>query len=243
MRRRVALVTGGSRGIGRACVLEFARRGLDVALTYRNSSVAATEVVGECARSAAHVQAFQYDLLVSDPGELIAAITAHFGSLDSVVLNAGIWQGGRIDQLDPESWWDVVETNLRGTYRLARECIAPLTNSGRGSLVLMSSAVALTGFPGDTAYASAKSAIVGFTRSLAREVVRDGVRVNAVAPGFVETDMTAEVPESSRRRIVAETPMGRLGRAEEIARTVAFLSEDATFTTGVILPADGGWSV
>lgn len=240
---RTALVTGGSRGIGRACVIEFARRGVDVAFTYHRASEAADEVLFATNNLPGRAWALQYDLLDGAPSALLAAVLKRSGRLDSVVLNAGVWEGGRIGDLDPDAWWRVLETNLRGDYRIARDALPSLVHSPAGSLVLVSSAVALTGFPGDTAYASAKAAMLGFARSLAQEVGDKGVRINVLAPGFVETEMTAAISAPVRERILRRTVLRRFGTPVEMARAAVFLSEDATFTTGTVLCADGGWSL
>jgi 3-oxoacyl-[acyl-carrier protein] reductase len=240
---RTVLVTGGSRGIGRACVLEFARRGADVAFTYRGSAEASAELAASAADLPGRVLAFPYELRDGDAAQLVARVEESLGPLDSAVLNAGVWAGGRLGEVDPLAWWRVLETNLRGNHWLARAAIPSLLRSHSGSLVLMSSAVALTGFPGDTAYASAKAAMLGFARSLAHEVGHLGVRVNVLAPGFVETGMTSAIAEPARDRILRRTVLRRFGTAEEIARAAVFLSEDATFTTGAVLSADGGWTL
>jgi 3-oxoacyl-[acyl-carrier protein] reductase len=177
-------------------------------------------------------------------GEAPAATTAaHFGRLDSVVLNAGIWAGGLLERIDPGSWAEVVQRNLVGAAQLCRACLPYLRNGENPSIVLVSSVVGEIGFPGDTAYAAAKAGMIGLARSLAKEVARDKIRVNVLAPGFAETDMTAGVSESARRRIVDRTLLGRFGSPAEIAQAAVFLSEDATFCTGTVLNADGGWSI
>lgn len=240
---RTVLVTGGSRGIGRACVLEFAARGVDVAFTYHRGADAAETVLEAAGNLPGRVRAFRHELLDGDATELVSGVVDSFGRLDSAVLNAGMWNGGRLGELDPDAWWRVLETNLRGNQRLAREALPSLLESPSGSLVLVSSAVALTGFPGDTAYASAKAAMLGFARSLAHEVGSQGMRVNVLAPGFVQTEMTSAIPDGSRERILRRTVLRRFGAAEEVARAAVFLSEDATFTTGAVLSADGGWTL
>jgi 3-oxoacyl-[acyl-carrier protein] reductase len=240
---RTVLVTGGSQGIGRACVVEFARRGVDVGFTYRHNVDAAEMVVRDTVGLPGRVRAFRHDLLDGDASALVTGVEDLFGPLDGAVLNAGIWAGGRLDQLDPETWWRVLETNLRGNHRLARAALPGLLRSPSGSLVLVSSAVALTGFPGDTAYASAKAAMIGFARSLAHEVGGHGVRVNVLAPGFIDTELTSAISQPARERILRRTVLGRFGTVEEIARAAVFLAEDATFTTGTVLSADGGWTL
>ncbi|WP_347595386.1 SDR family oxidoreductase [Acrocarpospora sp. B8E8] len=225
--RRRALVTGGARGIGRAIVSELADRAVDVVFTSRKPSPEMAD-------------AEPYDLLDGDAEDLIDRCVRRLGGLDTVILNAGEWAGGRIEKLPPQDWWRVVETNLRGNHLLARAALPALRASGAGSLLLVSSVIGQAGFPGDTAYASAKSAMTGFARALAKE---SGVRVNVLAPGFVDTDMTTGLGERARRRIVERTVLGRFGTAEEIARAAVFLAEDATFCTGAVLTVDGGWTL
>jgi 3-oxoacyl-[acyl-carrier protein] reductase len=239
---RCALVTGGSRGIGAATVGMLAARGVDVAFTYRDSVETAEKLLIDCADLPGQVTAHQYDMLGSDPTRLIAAAGPN-GRLDSLVLSAGTWAGGRLADIDQETWWSVIEANLRGAGRLAAAAVPALAASPAGSVTFVSSVVGLIGFPGDTAYAAAKSGMVGLARSLAKEVGRGGTRVNVLAPGFVATDMTAEIPDASKRHILDSTVLRRAGTAEEIARAVVFLAEDATYCTGTVLVADGGWAL
>ncbi|TWF77603.1 3-oxoacyl-[acyl-carrier protein] reductase [Pseudonocardia hierapolitana] len=235
---RAVLVTGASRGIGAGIARELLRRGRRVAGGYRTAPDPAW--AGEPDR----VLPVRYDL--ADDASAAAAVrdvTDAWGRLDGVICNAGCWRGGRLTAMDPGEWWRVVEVNVRGSAALARAALPALAASRQPSIVLVSSVVGLIGHAGDTAYASAKAALVGFARSLAKEVAADGVRVNVLAPGFVDTDMTAAVPVRSRQAIADATLLGRFGTVEEIARAATFLSEDATFCTGTVLTADGGWSL
>ncbi|WP_218038642.1 SDR family NAD(P)-dependent oxidoreductase [Acrocarpospora pleiomorpha] len=226
-------MTGGARGIGRAIVAALSDRGVDVVFTSRQPLKEQPEMAAE-----------PYDLLDGDAEELIDRCVRRLGGLDTVILNAGEWAGGRIEKLPPQDWWRVVETNLRGNHLLARAALPALRASGAGSLLLVSSVIGQAGFPGDTAYASAKSAMTGFARALAKENGREsGVRVNVLAPGFVDTDMTTGLGERARQRIVDRTVLGRFGTAEEIAKAAVFLAEDATFCTGAVLTVDGGWTL
>lgn len=240
---RTALVTGGSRGIGAAIVREFAGRGVDVVFTYRGAAAAAEKVVADCDGTPGRATALPYDLLTSDPRELIASVGSLTHGLDALVLNAGVWAGGRLSDMDHDEWWDVVEANLRGAGRLAAAAVPAVTASGQGSITFVSSAVALIGFPGDTAYASAKAGMIGMARSLAKELGATGTRVNVLAPGFVDTDMTAQIPDRSRTKILDAAQLRRFGTAEEIARAAVFLAADATYCTGAVLAVDGGWSL
>jgi 3-oxoacyl-[acyl-carrier protein] reductase len=239
--RRV-LVTGGSRGIGRAVVLECAARGASVLLTYC-SDVSKAE---ETARSAASfgVQADVCQLDMADPGSLRAFehTLATTPTIDAAVLNGGIWAGGRVGVIDDDAWSRVVSVNLHGTYLIVRAVLPILRTQGAASITMISSVIGIRGFEGDTAYASAKGGIISFAKSLSKEVAQDGLRVNVIAPGFVETDMTSNVSERAWSRLMSEVPLGRAGLPEEIARSVAFLIFDGTYVTGTVLTVDGGWS-
>jgi 3-oxoacyl-[acyl-carrier protein] reductase len=241
---RPAIVTGGSRGIGAAVATELARRGLDVALTYRTGRQEAEDLASRL-RAAHGVRVLALPFSMDDPtsGEAVVdATTAELGSVGTLVANAGRWAGGTLATISEEEWWDVVSTNLRGMRGIVKAALPALAQTA-GSVVLVSSVVGLVGFPGDTAYATAKAAMVGFGRSLAKEVARDGVRVNVLAPGFVETDMTAGVPDAARAKITERVVLRRFGDADEIARAAAFLAVDATYCTGTVLTVDGGWSL
>jgi 3-oxoacyl-[acyl-carrier protein] reductase len=239
-----ALITGGSRGIGAATALELARRGVDVAITYRTDTESAealvARIVAEYGVAAVAIPMDQAD--PESPPQAVAAARAALGRIDRLIANAGIWKGGTLARLDDDTWWEVVQTNLGGTRAVVKAALPALAEDG-GSVVLVSSTVALNGFAGDTSYASAKAALIGFGRSLAKEVAPQGITVNILAPGFVETDMTAAVPDSSRERIEGLTVLGRFGRVEEIARAATFLAVDADYCTGVVLPVDGGWTL
>lgn len=238
---RAALVTGGTRGIGESVVRRLAARGTAVGCGYHSSAERAAALADEFPGSVVPVR---YELGSQPSAEdAVAAMTEAFGRLDSLVLNAGVWDGGLLESLEPERWWTVVEKNVSGMAQLTRAALPTLRRGDHPSILLVSSVVGLIGHPGDTAYASAKAAMVGFARSLAKEVGRHGVRVNVLAPGFVDTDMTSAVPDRARERIHAETVLGRFGTADEIASAAVFLSEDATYCTGAVLSVDGGWSL
>jgi 3-oxoacyl-[acyl-carrier protein] reductase len=241
---RVALVTGGSRGLGAAIVRALAGRGLRVAFTYRERAELAEELCEELAAGGAERPlALRFDQESETGEEVVAGVIERWGRLDSLVLSAGIWSGGRIDRLDPEEWWRVVEVDLRGVYRMARAAVAALGEGPAGSITIVSSTIGIAGFPGDTAYSSAKAGLIGFGRSLAKELAGAGTRVNVIAPGFVESDATAEVSDAARERLSSRLLIDRFGRAEEIGAAAAFLSEDATYSTGTVLVCDGGFSL
>ena len=237
----MALVSGGSRGIGAAITATLAQRGVRVGCTYRHQRDGAEKLAADAPDLVLPVH---FDLGDEDSAtSAVDSVLSEWGRLDTVILNAGQWAGGRLTETDPGSWWQVVDSNLRGTVALARAALPHLAQGISPSVVLVSSVVGIIGHAGDTAYASAKAAMIGFGRSLAKEVARDRIRVNILAPGFVETDMTDAVPIAARKRIEAATVLNRFGTVDEIAKAAVFLSEDATFCTGSVLTADGGWSL
>jgi len=176
-------------------------------------------------------------------GRLVEQTVTELGPLCALVLNAGVWDGGRLEAIDPAAWWSVIATNLGGAQHVVRAALPALRKGKEPSVTFISSAVGLIGFPGDTAYASVKAAMIGFARSLAKEVAPDGIRVNVLAPGFVDTDMTAAISSRARDRIAGEVVLGRFGTAEEVAKAAVFLAEDATYCTGTVLTVDGGWTL
>jgi NAD(P)-dependent dehydrogenase (short-subunit alcohol dehydrogenase family) len=238
---RIALVTGGSRGIGAAISRELGACGADVAVNYRSDHDAARAVVAELGAGASSWAADVSDREAVEA--MVAGVTEHHGGLDVLVVNAGVWRGGPIEQLPPSDWSLVVETSLTGAFYLVRAALPALRERGFGRVVVVSSVIGLIGYAGDSAYASAKAGLFGFVKSVAKECGRDGITVNAVAPGFVETDMTEEVPERARERMLARTSLRRPGRPEEIAGAVRFLACDGSYVTGQTLVVDGGLSL
>ncbi|MFF5989321.1 SDR family NAD(P)-dependent oxidoreductase [Prauserella flavalba] len=238
---RTVLVTGGSRGIGAGITRELVARGRQVACGYRGNREAAEKLRADAPD---RVLPVHYDLAdAATATTVVGTVLEQFGTLDALILNAGTWNGGKLSTMDPLAWWRVVELNLGGVAALARAALPALRASGDPSIVIVSSVIGVIGHAGDTAYASAKAALIGFARSLAKETGRDGLRVNVLAPGFVDTDMTAEVSAKARDGIERATVLGRFGTVPEIARAAVFLSEDATYCTGSVLTADGGWSI
>ncbi|MCR1784911.1 SDR family oxidoreductase [Nocardioides carbamazepini] len=233
------LVSGGSRGIGAAIVDELVARGAQVMATSRRMAVE------DDREPRAGVAQTSYAL--GDDASAARAVEVAvdaFGALDHVVANAGVWRGGRLADVDLRDWAAVLEQNVLGTAQLCRAAIPRLRGSRHSpSLTVVSSVVARIGSPGDTAYAAAKAALGGLTRSLACELAVDGIRVNAVLPGLVRTDMTDALPAGTLDKLVARLPMRRTAEAEEIARAVGFLALDATYCTGTELVVDGGWQL
>lgn len=241
MSARTVLVTGAGRGIGAAVTERLLDRDVRVAGTYHTNPLLLKE---SAERHPGRILPVPYTLGDDDSARAaVAAVLDEWGRLDSLVLNAGRWIGGKLDEIPDADWWGLVHANLGGASQLARAALPPLRRGTNPSVLLVSSVVGLIGHAGDTAYASAKAALVGLARSLAKEVARDGVRVNVLAPGFVETDMTAQVSDRARERLTREMLLRRFGTSREIADAAVFLSEDATYCTGTVLAVDGGWSL
>jgi 3-oxoacyl-[acyl-carrier protein] reductase len=238
--RRVALVSGGSRGIGAAIARSLAAAGLTVVVNYVRDGAAAQRVVRELGGDASAWQADVTDRAAVDA--MIAEVLERYGRLDTLVINGAAWRGGRIDALAPEAWQTVIDTSLTGAYHLLRAA-TPALRKNTGRIVVISSVIGIVGFPGDAAYASAKAGLFGLVRSVAKELGRDGVTVNAVAPGFIETDMTREVSTPAREHMLRRTVLRRFGEVDDVAAAVRFLVCDAGYVTGHTLVVDGGLSL
>ena len=239
---KVALVTGSSRGLGRAIALRFATDGFDVAVHYV-SSAAPAEAVVEAARAAGvRATAFQADVADAAACQaLVKAVTAEFGALDVLVNNAGITRDTLALRMKEGDWDAVLATNLGGAFHLAKAALRGMLRSEWGRIVNLSSVVGLMGNVGQANYVSAKAGLIGLTKALAREYAGKGVTVNAVAPGFIESDMTAGLPEALKTAYLGQIPVGRFGRPEEVAAAVAYLvSDDAAYVNGQTLVVDGG---
>ena len=245
MEGRVALVTGGSRGIGRAICVELARNGARVAVNYAGSSQAAQETAELCRALGVEAEPFQAD--VSDPAAceaLVSAVKERFGQIDILVNNAGVARDGLLMTAKEADFDQTLDTNLKGSYFCMKAVSRLMLRQKFGRIVSLSSVVGLRGNPGQTAYAASKAGILGLTKAAAKELAAKGVTVNAIAPGFIETDMTAALPEKAREAMLATIPAGRPGQAEEVARAAAFLaSEEAGYITGQVLCIDGGMAV
>jgi 3-oxoacyl-[acyl-carrier protein] reductase len=230
---KTALVTGGSRGIGRAVALELGRAGAAVVVGYRSGAEEAEAVASE-----ASGRAVQAD--VGDPDEA-KRLVEEAGDLDVLVNNAGVTRDGLIARMSDEDWRAVIDTNLGGVFHTCRAAARGMMRRRSGSIVNISSIVGLHGNPGQTNYAASKAGIIGFTKSLARELGSRGVRANVIAPGYVSSRLTDEIPDELRQAMLQNTPLGRFGEPEDIAGAVRFLcSDEASFITGEVLLVDGG---
>jgi len=237
----VALITGGSRGIGRVTAMRLLLDGWSVAFTYSQSKEAAQAFEAESKGCAA---AFEADVRDSAACVHVAEqVLERFGSIDALVNNAGVRRDALLYNMSSEQWDEVLETNLRGVFTTTKAVLPAMMQQRRGAIVNVASLSALHGVVGQTNYSAAKGALVAMTRSLARETARSGIRVNCVAPGFVETDMTTDIEADVKREMIRQIPMRRAVRADEVAAAIAFLlSDDASGITGQVLAIDGGAS-
>jgi len=238
---KVALVTGASRGIGQAIALELGRMGATVVGTATSESGA--QKISEYLKENG-IQGAGMVLDVSNDESVTAVVEAiqkESGAPAIVVNNAGITRDNLLMRMKDDEWFDVVNTNLNSLYRLSKAVLRGMTKARWGRIINIGSVVGAMGNAGQTNYAAAKAGLEGFTRALAREVGSRAITVNAVAPGFIDTDMTRELPEAQREALLGQIPLGRLGQAEEIAKVVAFLaSEGAAYVTGATVPVNGG---
>lgn len=243
--RRVALVTGASRGIGRAVACGLAADGFDLALVYAGNADAAAEAVAACEASGATARAYRCDVSNADEAKAtVDAVLADFGSVWALVNNAGITRDTLLARMKDEDFARVLDVNLIGAFNMMRALTRPLMRQRGGRIVSMSSVVGLMGNAGQANYAASKAGLIGLTKSVARELAPRGVTVNAVAPGFVRTDMTAALPEQVVERYEGQIPLGRLADPEEVAGVVRFLVSDAAaYVTGEVIRVDGGMAM
>jgi 3-oxoacyl-[acyl-carrier protein] reductase len=238
MSEKVALVTGGSRGIGKACALELAKAGYDVAVNYAGNDAAANQTVEEIKALGVKCEAYKFD--VSNKEETaasIAQIIEKHGRIDVLVNNAGITRDGLFIRMSDENWDAVINTNLSSAFYVSNPVVKLMMKQRSGAIINMSSVVGVYGNAGQANYSAAKAGLIGFTKTLAKELGSRGIRVNAIAPGFINTDMTKDLDTSKFTDFI---PLKRMGEAEDIAKTVKFLAEEGTYITGQVIGVDGG---
>lgn len=242
LEERVALVTGGSRGIGRAIAQSLASTGATVVVNYRGNQVAADETVASIEAAGGKAVAIQADVAnAEDVDRLFKDVLERFGRIDILVNNAGITRDTLMLRMKDEDWDAVMDTNLRGLFLCTRAALRPMTRARWGRIINITSVVGLMGNAGQANYAAAKAGIIGFSKSVAREIGSRSITVNAVAPGFIDTELTAVLSADMREALVKQIPLGRLGTPEDVAGVVTFLaSEYAAYITGQTFNSDGG---
>lgn len=238
MSEKLAIVTGASRGIGKACAIELAKAGYDIAVNFAGNVEAANKTVEELKALGVDAAAFKFDVSnKEDAAKGVEEILAKFGRIDVLVNNAGITRDGLFMRMSPENWDAVINTNLSSAFYVSQPVVKVMMKQRSGAIVNMSSVVGVSGNAGQANYSAAKAGLIGLTKTLAKELGSRGIRVNAIAPGFINTDMTKDLDTSKFTDFI---PLKRLGEPEDIAKAVKFLAVDSDYITGQVLEVDGG---
>jgi 3-oxoacyl-[acyl-carrier protein] reductase len=247
LKNKTALVTGGSRGIGKAIALKLADCGANVAITYVSSEKAAEEVTQEIKARGGGVKsmALQADAVNTDKAdEVLQQVVSEYGQLDILINNAGINRDNLILRMGEQDWDEVINTNLKSVFNYCKAAAKPMLRNRGGSIINMGSIVGISGNAGQSNYAASKAGMIGFTKSYAKELASRNIRANIIAPGYITTDMTGELPEDLLQSISEQTPLGRPGNADEVASVAAFLSSDlSSYITGEVIRVDGGMAM
>lgn len=242
LKDKVALVTGGSRGIGRAIALALAEAGADVAINYSGNEAKANEVVAEIEKLGKKAVAIRANVAnVEEVEQMVAQVLDTFGKLDILVNNAGVTRDNLIMRMKEEDWDQVIDINLKGVFNCIKAVTRPMMKQRSGRIINISSVVGVAGNAGQANYVAAKAGVIGLTKTTAKELASRGITVNAIAPGFIETDMTDVLGEQIREELMKSIPLARLGKPEDVANMVRFLaSPEADYVTGQVIHVDGG---
>jgi len=245
LEHKTAIITGGSRGIGEAIALKFAEQGANIAFTYLSSEEKAKALEEKLQAFGVKAKAYKSDAASYEAAEaLVNEVIKEFGTVDICVNNAGISKDNLLLRLTPEQWDDVIQANLKSVYNLTKQVIKPMMKNRSGSIINMSSIVGVKGNPGQSSYAASKAGIIGFTKSIAQELGSRNVRCNAIAPGFIETDMTHYLQDGGAEKWFEKIPMARFGKPEEIADVALFLASNmSNYVTGQVIGVCGGMNV
>ena len=241
---KTALITGGSRGIGKALVEKFISEGADVAFTYRSSAASSEQIIADL-NVGDRVKAYQSDASsFEQSAELVNNVLNDFGKIDVLINNAGITKDTLILRMTEEQWDDVINVNLKSVFNLSKQVVRPMLKNRSGSIINMSSVVGVFGNAGQSNYAASKAGIIGFTKSMAKELGSRNIRVNAIAPGFIESEMTGELDETVKSNYIDSIPLKRFGKGDDVANACVFLGSDlSTYVTGQVMSVCGGMNI